>query len=214
MRPAEISDHDIIQAGITIAESGRPVTGSGIKAIVGIGNVARFKRVWDAHVKAQEEAASRLATLPDQISKEVETITTALVSEISRLTHRLNDLAVKDARQQVVLGLASARQQQNALEQELEAAARSLEDAEVRLDSARSEGETQAKLLAETQEHARLLSIEVVRLKERLTAAEATGARLDSYQRNADEARDQAASIAGRLKEAQDINRQLIANRA
>lgn len=213
MRPAEISDHDIIQAGITIAQSGRSVTGSGIKAILGRGNVARFKRVWDKYVKAQEEAASLLDALPEQISKEMETITTSIVSDISRLAHRLNDLAVKDARQQVVLGLAAARQQHDALLQELETAALALEDAEVRLDDEKSDGDTQTKLLAETQERAGALSIEVARLTERLTAAEATGARLDSYQRDAEEARGQAASIAGRLQEAQEINRELMATR-
>lgn len=213
MRPAEISDDDIIRAGLKIAASGRPVTGSGIKTILGRGNVARCKRIWDGDVQAKEEAASLLDALPEQISREMETITTSLISDISRLAHRLNDLTIKDGRQQVVLGLASARQQHDALLQELEAAALALEDAEVRLDDERSERDTQTKLLAEAQERAGGLSIEVARLAERLTAAEAAGARVDSYQRDAEEARGQAASIAGRLQEAQEINRQLMANR-
>lgn len=208
MRPSDFSDQDIIQAGISIAETGVPVSGSRIKASFGYGNVARFKKVWDAHVAAQEEAASRHAALPPEFLREVEAIQESRMAEVSGLAHRLNDFAVKEARQQVALGLASARQQQDALQQELEEAAKALEDAEAQRDAASSQCEADAEMIAKLKVRAQALAAENERLKARLKAAKAAAAR------SLTAAKAKAASIVDRLADSHEVNKQLITSRS
>lgn len=65
MRPIEFTQDAIIQAGLDLRVEGRKITSFALRQIVGGGNPARLKKVWDEHLERQDAAqAPPVAELP------------------------------------------------------------------------------------------------------------------------------------------------------
>lgn len=79
MRPAKVSEEDIIQAGLVLVAIGKPVTGSGLRTRLGTGNPKRLIRVWETYQAAQMagQAAPPLV-LPPGVAQRLEEMTRRL----------------------------------------------------------------------------------------------------------------------------------------
>lgn len=215
MRPAEISNNDIIQGGTSLRELGKNVTSYAIRRMVGGGNVARIKQVWEGHVAAEAAAAcDPLAEVPHEVAIEADAVKKLLADQISLLVAGLNDRAVKAAQQRVVEIAKDAADQRDQLERELADAAQTIDYVESKLTIAEQEVDMKTISLAESQEHMQTLVVEIAQLNERLTAAETAGAGAVEERKKAEAWRVEAANLSGRLEEAQAVNEKLISSRA
>ena len=158
MRPAEITNETIIKAGFDLVEKGRTVTGFGLRQIVGAGNPARMKQVWDEHQEASSGKAQEPATtLPDDVAEAVASVSKALAERLAVLAVDLNSRAVKAAERRVSEVLRSAAEQKARADEELDEAAKIIEQMEAEKNKALDELETADKeAIAARREAAKL----------------------------------------------------------
>lgn len=72
MRPAEVSDEQIIEAGLALKAAGRNVTGFALRQRIGGGNPTRLRAVWTEYVASTEVIqAEPVAELPVEIAGDV-----------------------------------------------------------------------------------------------------------------------------------------------
>ena len=103
MRPPEITDHDIIQAGQQILAAGRPVNGFALRTLTEGGKPARLMKVWEEHLSGQTALPVSLpnAELPLQMAEELTGVTKALNERLAALVISLNNQAVQAAERRV-----------------------------------------------------------------------------------------------------------------
>lgn len=140
MRPPEVEDMTIIDAGNSLIQDGRRVTGFALRKAVGGGNPSRLVRVWEDHQRSQEVIESEpFHELPIEVEEALNTMTGSFLDEIRSLAQNLNAKAVKTAERRVTDAINSARQQQENAEAELVDAASTVEDLEDQLEFVRAE---------------------------------------------------------------------------
>ena len=103
MRPPEITDHDIIEAGQQILAAGRPVNGFALRTLTDGGKPARLMKVWVDHLSGQTALPASLPTveLPLQMAEELAVVTKALGERMAALAISLNNQAVQAAERRV-----------------------------------------------------------------------------------------------------------------
>jgi len=140
MRPPEIEDAAIIDAGNSLIEDGRRVTGFALRKVVGGGNPSRLVRVWEDHQRAQQVIESEpVQELPIEVEEALNQMTGSFLEEIRALAQNLNAKAVNTAERRVADVIRSAREQQENAEAELVDAASTVEDLEDQLEYVRNE---------------------------------------------------------------------------
>ena len=140
MRPPEIENEQIINAGQQLQEDGRKVTGFALRKIVGGGNPSRLARVWEDHRRSQEVVASEPAQeLPVEVEEALNEMTGIFLEQVRGLAQNLNARAVKTAERRVADVMRSAKEQQENAEAELVDAATTVEDLEDQLGNVRAE---------------------------------------------------------------------------
>ncbi|ENH0768226.1 DNA-binding protein [Escherichia coli] len=223
MRPAEFSPEEIVAAGEALVAAGRNVTGFALRQKVGGGNPNRLKQVWDEHLAAKNTTeAEPVAELPVEVAEEVAAVTKSLTSRLATLAVELNDKAVKAAERRVAEVLRTAGEQREQAERELVDAAQTVDELETRLDESQAEVESLERRLSEAQSHGQAQAVELAQLRERLVATEqaaraaanaheAVRSELDAARREAAEAREFAAKLAGQLEAVQAQNATLLA---
>ncbi|EHU9812066.1 DNA-binding protein [Escherichia coli] len=234
MRPAEFSPEEIVAAGEALVAAGRNVTGFALRQKVGGGNPNRLKQVWDEHLAAKNTTeAEPVAELPVEVAEEVAAVTKSLTERLATLAVELNDKAVKAAERRVAEVLRTAGEQREQAERELVDAAQTVDELETRLDESQAEVESLERRLSEAQSHGQAQAVELAQLRERLAASEQAAkvaaetharelelahsetktvrAELDVARREAAEARESAAKLAGQLEAVQAQNATLLA---
>jgi len=142
MRPAEISQEQIIEAGKALQAEGRNITGFALRQRVGAGNPARMRQVWDEYVQTQAGAvAAPEVELPAEVAEGLASASQALVDRLSALVASLNEQAVRAADRRVTEAVRSAGEQREQAERELADAAQAVEELEARLRQAQEQGE-------------------------------------------------------------------------
>lgn len=142
MRPAEISQEQIIEAGKALQAEGRNITGFALRQRVGGGNPARMRQVWDEYVQTQAgTVAAPEVELPAEVAEGLASASQALVDRLSALVASLNEQAVRAADRRVTEAVRSAGEQREQAERELADAAQAVEELEVRLRQAQEQGE-------------------------------------------------------------------------
>jgi chromosome segregation ATPase len=141
MRPPEVEDATIIDAGNSLIKDSRRVTGFALRKVVGGGNPGRLVRVWEDHQRSQEVIESEpFQELPIEVEEALNVMTSSFLEEIRALAQNLNAKAVNTAERRVADVIRSARQQQENAEAELVDAASTVEDLEDQLEFVRAEG--------------------------------------------------------------------------
>jgi len=189
MRPAEISNEQIIEAGQALQAIGRNITGFALRQKVGGGNPARLKQVWDEHINSQAVTSVEPVTeLPAEVAEEVATVAKALTERLATLAVDLNDRAVKAADRRVHDVVRSAAEQRDQAERELADAAQTVEDLESQLEDAGTAAAALRGELTEALAQGQAQAVELAQLRERLSLIE-QHAKTASEQHAADLAR-------------------------
>ena len=173
MRPAEFSNEIIVQAGRSLLDEGRNITGFALRQKVGGGNPQRLKQVWDEYLASQQnEVVEPAIELPVELAEAVTAATTALTEQILKLATDMNTRAVKAAERRVAEVVRTAGEQREQTERELNDAIQAVDELEEQIEQAREDLQrTTGKLEAQLEQNQRQ-AIEIAQLRERLAAQE------------------------------------------
>ena len=205
MRPAEISDEDIINAGKNLLAAGRNVTGFALRQRVGGGSAPRLKQVWDEHISCQSVVSTEQeADLPVELQEQLKTVSQALVERLRQLAADLNNHAVRASERRVTEIVRAAGEQRAQAESELADASMTVDELEAKLGTSTSEVKELRSKLTDVTQNAQAQAVELAQLKERLAAAE-NALRLSEERHQAEhiranEARDKASRLEGQVE--------------
>ena len=174
MRPPEISDQDIIQAGQQVLAAGRPVNGFALRSKTGGGKPERLMKVWEEHLSGQTAAPLKPATteLPLEMAEELTAVTKALDERLAALAISLNNKAVQAAERRVHQIQRSADEQSGKDQAALADASVVVDDLQAKLSQAETEAEALQKQLADAQALIEARTGELTQMGERLAAQE------------------------------------------
>lgn len=148
MRPAEITNDQIIEAGQALQAEGRRVTGFALRQRAGGGNPARLRQVWDEYAQGRTEAEPA-PELPAEVAEGLASAREVLAEQLAELVGRLNGQAVLAAERRVTEAVRAAGEQRELAEREMADAATMLEAVEAELADAKAlVGELQEQLAA------------------------------------------------------------------
>ncbi|MTW23209.1 DNA-binding protein [Allochromatium palmeri] len=128
MRPTEVTDEEIIDAGRALVAQGRNVTGSTLREMVGArGAPNRLKAVWDTY-RAEVVTPPEPRPLPEIMESVLDRLKTQwskhlqeLVLELQALARQEAEQALQTDREQFAQKLQLAQETGNALEQQVRA---------------------------------------------------------------------------------------------
>ena len=196
MRPPEIEDDKIIEAGNQLLGDSRRVTGFALRKIVGGGNPSRLARVWEDYKRSQEVIESEpVQELPMEVEEALNEMTGSFLEQVRNLAQNLNSRAVKTAERRVADVMRSAKEQQENAEAELVDAAATVEDLEEQLGFVRAEGIKSRAELKKSQEEVDALRQKTAELERDLAVSQEKLSK-EREQREASEA--SLAEIHGR----------------
>src|SRR5574337_1231984 len=171
MRPVEVSNEQIIEAGQALKAAGRNVTGFALRQRIGGGNPTRLRAVWNEYAAATEVTqAEPVAELPVEIAGELDSVTQALSERIRNLAVDLNDRAVKAAERRVAEVVRAAGEEREQVKRELAEADEAVEELEGRIRELDANADTAAAQLAEAQSAKQAQALEIAQLRARLAA--------------------------------------------
>jgi len=194
MRPPQVSDEAVVQAGEQLKSAGRHITGFALREKVGGGNSARLMKVWDEHVKNTSIAsnAEPVADLPIELAERMETVGKSLLQQLAALASEVNDKAIKDAARRVNEIERKAAGEHEQLEREMVDANQTIDVLETNLEEAATTAAAHVlKIEAQT--------IELATLRERLAMASGIAEERDAALREVELARERAANLQGRV---------------
>lgn len=197
MRPADFTSEQIIEAGLKIQAGGKTVTGFALRKLVGGGDQARLKKVWDEHLASQAAVEPEPVTeLPIEVAQQLETACASLVQQLSTIVVDINSKAVRASERRVAEVVRSAGDQKEQAERELADASAMVDELEAKLDQV--EGDLQAlnQQLVESQGKVQDQALELAQLRERVSSTEAAA------KAQADAANAQLADLRAQLAEA------------
>lgn len=173
MRPPEIEDDKIIDAGNQLLGDSRRVTGFALRKIVGGGNPSRLARVWEEYKRSQEVVESEpVQELPVEVEEALNEMTGSFLEQVRNLAQNLNSRAVKTAERRVADVMRSAKEQQENAEAELVDAAATVEDLEEQLGFVRAEGIKSRAELKKSQEEVDALRKKTAELERDLAVSQ------------------------------------------
>ena len=174
MRPPEIPDQDIIQAGQAVLATGRPVNGFALRSKTGGGKPERLMKVWETHLSGQTVLPASLPTveLPLQMAEELAVVTKALGERMAALAISLHNQAIQAAERRVHQ-VQRAADEQSAKDQAALADAAAVVDAlQAKLSNTETKTESLEQQLAEAQALTEARTGELAQASERLAAQE------------------------------------------
>lgn len=126
MRPVEVTDETIIEAGRALVEQGRNVTGFALRQVIGSGAPNRLKAVWDRQ-QAQTVIQPEPMPLPDGIVNVLDRLEAQWSAQLRELALELHTLAHQEAEQTLQADRDQWQQDQQTLKQEVEDASQTIE---------------------------------------------------------------------------------------
>ena len=203
MRPVEVSNEAIIEAGEALQAAGRTVTGFAIRQRVGGGNPNRLAQVWREHINSKTATkAEPVAELPVEVAEVVGGVSKDLAARLMAVAVDLNDKAVKAAERRVAEVVRAAGEQREQAERELADATTTLEELEAKLEAAAERTREQDSALDQAHGEYQAQAVEFAKLSERL-------AQVDQASRAA--AEQYAAELARTRHEVDQVREELTA---
>lgn len=173
MRPVEVSQEEVVQAGLDLQAVGRNVTGFALRQKVGGGNANRLKQVWDEYVASKAVAQiSPVAELPVEVAEEMSAVTRELTDRLTKLAVELNDKTVKASERRVSEVVRAAGEQREQAERELVDAALTVDELESKLESAQAELVRSGQVIEGLNRQSQAQEVELAQLRERLASME------------------------------------------
>ena len=101
MRPAEITNQEIIDAGKKLQSTGKNITGYGLRRILGAGDAKRLKGVWDEYASKDSADGGADLRLPAELEDLVVELEGKLIDHLRPLAVQIYEGALKAAQRQV-----------------------------------------------------------------------------------------------------------------
>ncbi|RBP30724.1 plasmid replication DNA-binding protein KfrA [Marinobacter pelagius] len=179
MRPAEIANQEIIEAGKKLQSTGKNITGYGLRRVLGAGDPKRLKFVWDEYVSKDKSETNDDLRLPAELEDLVIELEKNIVEQVRPIAIQLYDGALKAAQRQVSETSRELKQLKSEIEAEILDANAIIEDLEQRLTDASQRLAATSEELKQSQEaryeferQAITLEAEVKHLRENSTYEE------------------------------------------
>lgn len=169
MRPAEITDAQIIEAGKALQAEGRNVTGFALRQRTGGGNPTRLRQIWDDYAQGSAEAEPA-PELPAEVADGLASVREVLNERLAELVGRLNEQAVRASERRVAEAVRAAGEQRERAERELTDAAQTVEALESELGDAKELAQSLQEQLAALQAAHQAQAVELGRLQARADA--------------------------------------------
>ena len=172
MRPPEITDQNIIQAGQQVLAEGRTVNGFALRSKTGGGKAERLMKVWETHLSGQTALPASLPTaeLPLEMAEELAGVTKALSERLAALAISLNNQAVQAAERRVHQIQRSADEQSGKDQAALADASAVVDELQVKLSQAETDAEALQTQLADAQALVEARTAELAQVSDRLAA--------------------------------------------
>ena len=139
MRPANVTDEQIIEAGKQLQERGREVNGFSLRQVLGSGRADRLKSVWLSYIATQateNDEAHELTELPIDAQQSIEALASHIQQALNEGTKKLYRASQEAANRQTADLAKSLKEQRRAMESELSDAASTVDDLEIQLGKA------------------------------------------------------------------------------
>lgn len=176
MRPVEVTDEEIIEAGnaLRAAQPGRRITGFALRThLKNRGTPKRLRAVWEAHTaQAAAPAAPPAPELPPEVADTLQAVGADLVAKLASLGAEMHRGAVRAADLRVAQARAEADQVRLQADQELADASQSVEEQSAHVDDLRIALDAERAKLVSAGEEAQRQALELATVRERLTATE------------------------------------------
>lgn len=133
MRPTEVTDEQIIQAGIQLESEQARVTGFALRRLIGAGTPTRLIKVWTAHKEGTEPApapAEEAQPLPGDIEPALKAATDQVAASLRQLVVGLNGHCQREAKVKVAKAEQDADAKCTLYLEELADASTQIENAE------------------------------------------------------------------------------------
>lgn len=120
MRPAEISNEEIFDAGKKLRSTGKKnITGYALRGILGAGDPKRLKLVWDEYDNENKTEETPDLRLPAELEDIVAELEKYLTEQVRPLTNRLYEGSLRAAQKQVSESSRELKQVKAAAEAEM-----------------------------------------------------------------------------------------------
>lgn len=179
MRPAEIANHEIIDAGNKLQSEGKNITGYGLRRVLKAGDAKRLKSVWDQYTSKDKLGEDADLRLPAELEDLVVELEGRLVDHLRPLTVQIYEGALKAAQRQVSETSREIKRLQLEVEAEIQDAKSIIDDLEQRLTDTTHQLQETTTELKQSQEaryqferQAIALGAEVNQLRENSTHEE------------------------------------------
>lgn len=180
MRPAEITNEEIFEAGKKLKAAGKKnITGYGLRGLLGAGDPKRLKSVWDEYANEDKIEETSDLRLPAELEDLVGELEKNLTEQVRPLTVRLYEGALRAAQKQVSESSRELKQIKAEAEAEMTDANAIINDFEQRLADTQEELQKTKDELIQAQEdrdknerEAIALGAEVKHLRENSTFEE------------------------------------------
>lgn len=170
MRPTEVSDNDIIEAGKSLQSAGFNVTGFALRKRIGGGNPERLFRVWREHLAMSAPPPAATAELPPEVVEGVNQLAEEVGQRFLQVVAGLNDQAVRAAARRVDDVLKESAIQREQADRELADASNAVDELDKQVSSLETQVAEFRQQLAASQEQARTCAIESARVHEQLAS--------------------------------------------
>jgi colicin import membrane protein len=212
MRPVEVTDEEIIEAGQALLAADQRITGFALrKQLGGRGTPTRLRAVWEAHEAQATPAAPPAPELPAEVASTLQAVTSDLAARLLRLASDLNQAAVRDADQRVAKAEQKADAKEQAAQREVDDATANVLELEAQKADLRTALDAERAKVASAGEGAQRQAVELATVRERLTSVE-LAARQATEVHAADlaQARAEAKQLRAELDQVrEDLTRQL-----
>ncbi|MBF6615504.1 MAG: DNA-binding protein [Candidimonas sp.] len=203
MRPTEVSDEQIIQAGLQLEAQQSRVTGFALRRVIGAGTPARLVAVWNAYKQSNAPApapAEDAPPLPGDIEPALKVATDQIAANLRQLVITLHGHCQREARTKVVQVEQEADAKCALYLEELADASSQIEKAESLNDSLERQCQQTGSDLSAANERIAALTGELAKANERLERAAAELSKAREMEEVARQAEQQAVQASQQLE--------------
>lgn len=224
-RTAEFTDEQIVDAGKQLKQSGKRITGFGLRNLVGGGNPQRLLEVWEQHeTEGTEEEPELVSELPievaDHLQSVINSFTTTFSERFTNLAREMNYRAVsaserrvkeltqaaEDKRQQAQAEIADAEAAVGKSEDDRDQALAHAQKLQLDLDQAKDADRQKGFELTQLKkDHEGLIKSSQNASDQAVKTIEALEAKASTLNKDFEKLRDESSKVSGQLDEARGL---------
>lgn len=113
MRPADVTNKEVVDAGVQLQQENKRVTGYSLRRIIGRGAPERMMAVWDVHVAQQlsPKPSTALQDLPEEVESILAQLLSQQAGDLRGMSYKLMRALSRELSAQLAPGDAAAAKQ-------------------------------------------------------------------------------------------------------